>query len=926
MTSMNGLKGRAAAGFWLRCGLVAIACLAALAFGLSAARAQQASQPAGEASASPKVERIILVFKTHFDIGYTDMAVNIVQRYRTEMIDKALAVCDQTRDLPADQQFAWTVPGWPMTKILEDWPGQSPERKQRVLTACKQGRFVIHALPFTTHTELLELEDLVRGMGFASKLCREMGLPLPRDAKMTDVPCHSWVMPTLLKNAGVDFLHIGCNGASSSPDVPMLFWWEGPDGSRLLTMYAAGGYGTGITPPRDWPHRTWLGLIHTGDNQGPPTPEQLSKLQAQIRQEMPQVKVQIGRLSDFADAILSEKPELPVVRADMPDTWIHGPMCDPIGAKIARNIRPEIATTEALHAQLQAWGIRTPDMTNTIASAYEHSLLYGEHTWGGALYWITKYTGAVGFHYGDTWKKERTEGRFDRQEASWREHTGYIETARDLVTPVLEKEMNVLAEMVNVDGPRIVVYNPLPYKRSGFVAVRGASPGFAAVMSVPDKGLEPADAGHSLGFVARDVPPMGYRTYAPVVASSGQPIPLSSHLHTDAATHTVESEHFKITCDPAKGTIRSLVDKTTGRELVDPDAPQGLGQYLHEYFDAKQVKSFLDAYLKGNTTWAPNEFGKPNLPPADQAPYRALSPRDFAVRLEQTPAAVRAIMESKAGSGLPYAVTTTVTLYNDLDCVDLEVEVHNKPADPWPEAGWICLPFKVDQPRFQLERLGSIIDPAKDIITGANRHMLALNGGLAVINSRGAGVGMCAIDHPLVSLEAPGCWKYSKDFVPRKPWVYVNLFNNQWTTNFRFWNEGTWSSRVRLWPVEQYEPATDLVARSEQARIPLLAAEAKESSGGWPPSKEGLSVSREGVLVTAFGPNPDGPGTVLRLWELAGKAGACQVRFPDGLKVDVVQPVTLRGEPVGKPVAVQDGTVTLELKAFSPVSLLIAGQ
>ncbi len=52
----------------------------------------------------------------------------------------------------------------------------------------------------------------------------------------------------------------------------MLFWWEGPDGSRLLTMYTAEGYGTGLKPPADWPHKTWLALIHTGDNHGPPDP------------------------------------------------------------------------------------------------------------------------------------------------------------------------------------------------------------------------------------------------------------------------------------------------------------------------------------------------------------------------------------------------------------------------------------------------------------------------------------------------------------------------------------------------------------------------------------------------------------------------------------------------------------------------------
>lgn len=43
------------------------------------------------------------------------------------------------------------------------------------------------------------------------------------------------------------------------------------------------------------------------------------------------MKVRIGRLSDFSDALLAEHPTLPVIRGDMPDTWIHGPMSDPAG-------------------------------------------------------------------------------------------------------------------------------------------------------------------------------------------------------------------------------------------------------------------------------------------------------------------------------------------------------------------------------------------------------------------------------------------------------------------------------------------------------------------------------------------------------------------------------------------------------------------
>src|SRR5512133_2861304 len=103
-----------------------------------------------------EVREVIVVFKTHFDIGYTEMASNVVRRYRTKMIDDALTVVDQNRALSAERQFVWTIPGWPATQILSDWQGQSPERQQRIKKAFEDGRFVVHALPFTTHTELLE--------------------------------------------------------------------------------------------------------------------------------------------------------------------------------------------------------------------------------------------------------------------------------------------------------------------------------------------------------------------------------------------------------------------------------------------------------------------------------------------------------------------------------------------------------------------------------------------------------------------------------------------------------------------------------------------------------------------------------------------------------------------------------------------------
>ena len=63
-------------------------------------------------------------------------------------------------------------------------------------------------------------------------------------------------------------------------------------------------------PPRTGPTRPGWRCIHTGDNHGPPTPEEVKKLLDEAAQKLPGVKVRIGRLSDFADAILAEKAEI----------------------------------------------------------------------------------------------------------------------------------------------------------------------------------------------------------------------------------------------------------------------------------------------------------------------------------------------------------------------------------------------------------------------------------------------------------------------------------------------------------------------------------------------------------------------------------------------------------------------------------------
>ncbi|HEY3324397.1 MAG TPA: polysaccharide lyase family protein [Planctomycetota bacterium] len=867
------------------------------------------------------LEEVVIVFKTHFDIGYTALAKEVVQRYRTTMMDQALKVCDASKGLPPEQQFAWTIPGWPMAKILEEGPGQTPERIQRIKDEIKGGHFVVHGLPFTTHTETLETEELVRGMGFAAKISRALSLPLPRDAKMTDVASHCWILPTLLKNAGIEFLHLGCNAACRSPHVPPLFWWEGPDGSRVLTMYTAEGYGTGLVPPKSWKYPVWLALIHTGDNHGPPTPAEAKRELDQAAVKLPGVKVRIGRLSDFSDALLKHQPEIPVVRGDMPDTWIHGLLADPGGAAIARNTRPLLPVADALQTNLRIWGVTagTEAGATALATAYEKSLLYGEHTWGGAQYWITSYgKGKTKFGYGEQWKTEREAGRFKRLEESWAEHTNYIETARDLVAPMISGGMEGLAkatgaEKSNIEGSgRVVIYNPLPWARSGLVTLKAALPKGANTL-----GDLPADSNNdTTRYVALNLPPNGYRVYAPGGADYKPP-----DFEIDEAKGTLGWKHFKATLDPARCCVKSLV--ANGRELIDANSPYGFGQYLYERFDVENTKNFLNAYVKIKADWADNEIGKPNMPTKEQAPYAAASPSGGTLKIEKGLCAITAVMAAPAGGNIKHAITSKLTLYDKLPYADFEITLHDKPADPWPEAGWICFPFKIEEPQFKLGRLGAIVDPAKDCIEGCNNEMFWINSGLAVLDAKNAGVGFCPLDHPLISLGQPGLWRYTQQFTPRKPAVFVNLFNNQWTTNFRMWNSGTWTSRVRIWAIDKYDANESLITPCLEARNPPLAAYTDAPAGKLPATQNGLELSRKGVALTAFGPNPDGEGTLLRLWEMAGDGKACRVKLPAGMKITSAQPCDLRGQTKGQPIPIIDGAMEVPLGAFGPYSVIL---
>jgi hypothetical protein len=79
-------------------------------------------------------------------------------------------------------------------------------------------------------------------------------------------------------------------------------------------------------------------------------------------------------------------------------------------------------------------------------------------------------------------------------------------------------------------------------------------------------------------FVARDVPPMGYKLFA-IVESEQTTETLSPDLA--CGEDFIENEFYRIAIDPASGAVASVRDKRLGQELCGYGKPVSLQRSAH---------------------------------------------------------------------------------------------------------------------------------------------------------------------------------------------------------------------------------------------------------------------------------------------------------------------------------------------------------
>lgn len=266
-----------------------------------------------------KIKKVHVVYKTHLDIGFTDMGQNVLDKYTNEYIPKSVKLALKLNK-PDDKKFVWTLGSYLIDYYFKN---ADPEHRGELKEAIENGYICWHQLPFTTYTELLDEELFRYGISIGQKLDQRFQKNTIA-AKMTDVPGHTIAIVKPMAEAGIRFLHIGVNASSKVPEVPETFIWKNGDQEIIVqysSQYGMPGYVEGMEEV--------LEFAHTGDNLGPQTEEEIIAEMNRIQEIYPNAKVEASTLDAYAKALLQYKDKLPVVEEEIGDTWIHGTATDP---------------------------------------------------------------------------------------------------------------------------------------------------------------------------------------------------------------------------------------------------------------------------------------------------------------------------------------------------------------------------------------------------------------------------------------------------------------------------------------------------------------------------------------------------------------------------------------------------------------------
>ncbi len=631
------------------------------------------------------ITKICIAEWTHLDIGFT-LPPDDIEAYAKTHIDQVL------QNLSAEPAYKWTIEeAW----YLDRWWERSNEAQRQNLVAWLKGdRLRLAAGYASLHTTTAGHEELIRNIYWATDFARRHQVPL-RSFIQDDVPGASFALPEILAKSGIDYYFGGMNtpfgGKLARPnhgDRP--FWWQGPDGSRVLSWITFDAYAEAFDYGFSWfdnlsdmyrklgrklPEQEEAGyrypellLMRAFDNNyaGFKARDMVNAWNATYATP----KFELCTPDGFMDTMRQKYGDetFPTFAGDFGCAWSNSHADAP---HIERWVREAHRDGRAAEALLAAGSTidGAPVPKDQLDFMYRRQLEVDEHSGAGG------------------WPGYWTPEQMQRNNTI---HVGYAEDARDTAAALREQGLDRAVAQVPAAGDAVVVVNALVRPRDGWARVALPPALYGTAFRLVERGTgaelpyQRFDAQGAILFRAQGLPSLGYKVYDLV---PGAPSAVPGGVLSATAT-TLENDAYALTVDPADGALTSLVEKATGRQLIDAGA----------------------AYRFNRLAWnTKNEL-------VGRTPPHAEPVGGASVSIETPGPLVAALRVTRTGT--PH-VSTVYRLYRGEDRVEIEntLDRSKMPHISNSEAArayTVTLPFDVHDFEIRTESTTRFVDPLRD--------------------------------------------------------------------------------------------------------------------------------------------------------------------------------------------------------------------
>ena len=807
--------------------------------------------PRSSAAVDPQppraIERILVANDTCPDVtwGWTEEQT---RQAFADLVRSHLDEMQRTDDGPTESRDHFNMA---TAQEAVDFAARYPSRKEEMVRRIREGRISVSPFLCNSLWGFQSAEGAIRTLYPARRLERAWNVRLDV-AEHIELPSLPWGQASLLAGCGVRWLAVPFYDYDSTfkgLKNPPLFRWAGPDGSEVRVVMDTwanlrGSYAQGallLKDParisREWlPHYAPMGAAY------PVSTVLASGTHSDIS---PQSWKQTP---GFADALRRYN-----AAGTNPVRLVNGTFaqfCQEVdGAEARSRFLPVVRGCFG-----QSWEAWPVSLARTVAGSRA-----AERTYAAAESLLALATLA---HPGlaDSTRTNREQGEWfwamlsdhawngadaknRSHNATLREH--WVASLDALSRGLMRQAWDGLG--LKNDRLFITVFNPLGFTNDTLIVCDApveAQGLTSAGRTVPAQ-FDDGPGGRRVTFLAKEVPPFGFREFK---FTSKAWLPGAPALKTSAAG--LEGPFYKLGLSEDGSGIAELFHRATGQELVHPFGGRRLGESV--FFDGVEHR------------WA-----------STAAAVEVSGPVYARLRI--------------VGDVDTVHVTNHITLYAELDRVDIDVQIE-KPTSTKEQRLLHFFPLGGAARDCHLETTGAVICPAAqpegDLLPGADLRRFAVQGFLDVSPpGGGAGATVAPMDAFLLRLDqgAPAFEALGND----QNWKEVTQ-DQGGVRQFRF-----------RYSLRGHGPGYDnaaAVAWSRSVQSPMVYAEGR-LPGRWL-NRPLLYVDPARAVVTCLKPvdAPQSKGFLVRVWETAGLTSPIRLSMPEARRA---MPTDLLERPQG---------------------------